>query len=67
MLTCSASKLVFSHLVEHLMLEIGPREAFICTEQHKQRINADIYPVSVLRVMFEHVTLYFEVQKTVQV
>jgi len=49
------------------MLEICPRKAFVCTEQHKQRINDDIYPVSELRVMFEHVTLYFEVQKTVQV
>jgi len=24
------------------MLEIGPRKAFVCTEQHKQRINSDI-------------------------
>lgn len=24
------------------MLEIGLRKTFVCTEQHKQRINADI-------------------------
>ena len=25
------------------MLEIGPRKAFVCAKQHKQRINADIF------------------------
>ena len=27
------------------MLEIGPHKAFVCMEQHKKRINADIFYV----------------------
>ena len=36
-----SSKLI-SYLVGLLMLEIGPHKTFVCTEQPKQRIIADI-------------------------
>lgn len=57
--------LVCRHLIGSLYYGSGHRLAFVCTEPHKQRRNADLHPCPP-PVVLKHVVSALEVEKTVQ-